>query len=224
MPVSSVVRTDEAQRKAHPLRSLVVLGVVAGSILSVACQGVFGEDWDSDEGALEAGMMCTAKPVARTYAGFDGAKLEERRADENVDINKARFKPFNVMADEYKRVLGLTPRGLATAGATFNEAPERWFIETDHSGVSLSAIFQLSLDGCLQSFGSDASKAKAPTAETATAYCKETMQKAFSETPTDEQVGVCVDLATKKLTENDPKRRWAHVCATILSSSQFLTF
>lgn len=205
------------------IRSLVVLCGVGLSVLTVACEGVWGDEWESNEGALE-GMMCTAKPVARTYLGFDGAKLEEKRADENLDVNKARFKPFSVMADEYKRVLGATPRSLSGAGATFNEPPERWFAEADHSGVSLTAVFQISLDGCSASLANDATKTKAPTAETATAFCKETMQKAYSQTPTDEQVAVCVDLATKKLTENDPRRRWAHVCATILSSSPFLTF
>jgi hypothetical protein len=43
--------------------------------------------------------------------------------------------------------------------------------------------------------------------------------------PTPAEAAACVDLATGKLsTEPDPRRRWSYVCASVLSSSNFLTF
>jgi len=55
--------------------------------------------------------------------------------------------------------------------------------------------------------------------------CGALMRKAWSKTAAPRRIASCTTLATTKLaTEPDARRRWAYVCASILSSSQFLTF
>ena len=51
------------------------------------------------------------------------------------------------------------------------------------------------------------------------------MRRAFSRTSTPEEVASCAAYATKGLdVEADPHRRWAYVCASIMSSAGFLTY
>ncbi len=183
--------------------------------------GANPDDPNAAPGALE----CTVKPDGRSYVLFDGSKLEATRINENVGVNRARLKPFTVMQGEYQRVLGLVPASLAAAGGSFDEAPERWFAEAQHSGVSLNAIFDISFEGCLQYTKTAADFAAAPTTETATTACTSLMRKAWSKTPAPEEIDACTTLATTKLaSEPDVRRRWTYVCASVLSSSQFLTF
>jgi hypothetical protein len=186
-----------------------------------ATNGANPNDPNAAPGALE----CTAKPDGRSYLLFDGSKLESTRANENVGVNRARLKPFTVLSGEYQRVLGLVPASLADAAGSFDDAPARWFSETEHSGVSLNAVFDISFDGCLQYTKTAADYATAPTDATATTVCTALMRKAWSKTPAPEEIASCTTLATTKLgAEPDARRRWAYVCASVLSSSQFLTF
>lgn len=179
----------------------------------------------NDPNAAPGALECTAKPEGRSYTLFDGTKMEATRTNENVGVNRARIKPFSVMQGEYQRVLGVVPASLATAAGSFDEAPERWFAEAEHSGVSLNAIFDISFDGCLQYTKTAADYAAAPTDATATTVCTALMRKAWSKTPAPEEIASCTTLATTKLAaEPDARRRWAYVCASVLSSSQFLTF
>lgn len=176
--------------------------------------------------SVESALQCNAKPEGtRSYKLFDGTKLEEKRANEGVAINRARVKPYAVMASEYQRVLGNTPETIKTAGGSFDAAPARWFAEATYSGVSMNAVFNISYEGCLTYARASADLKSAPTADSAKTECSKLMRKAWSKTPTPAEVDSCVELATKKTeAEADAGRRWAYVCATVLSSSQFLTF
>jgi hypothetical protein len=170
-------------------------------------------------------LQCTDKPTGRSYASFDGSKLEAKRANEAASANLARFKPYGVLAGEYQRLVGNVPAALAGAAASFDAPPDRWFAEPTEEAVSLSTAFDLSFDACRIALANAPDRAAAPTAESAQSYCSATMRKAWSRSPSPEEVGACVDLATQKLgTEPDPHRRWAYVCASILSSSNFLTY
>lgn len=171
-------------------------------------------------------LQCNAKPAgARTYKQFDGSNLEDSRANEAVGINRARVKPYVVMASEYQRILGNTPPSLAKAGGSFESPPQRWFAEPVYSGVSMNAAFDISFEGCLTYTRANADMKSAPTADSAKAQCTDLMRKAWSRTPAPEEIDGCTDLALTKLaSETDPARRWAYVCASVLSSSQFLTF
>ncbi|MDF2693961.1 MAG: hypothetical protein K0S65_2344 [Labilithrix sp.] len=170
-------------------------------------------------------LQCTEKPAGRSYALFDGTKLEDVRVNENAGINRARFKPYAVLAGEYQRVLGVVPKSLAGAGASFDDPPARWFAESAHSSTSLNAAFAISFEACGAFVATGADYAAAPTDDSADGFCRTTMRKAWSRSPSPEEVGGCVELATKKLgDEPDARRRWSYVCASILSSSNFLTF
>jgi hypothetical protein len=174
---------------------------------------------------LAEALQCTDKPTGRSYPFFDGTKLEDRRLNENSTANRARFKPHAVMAGEYKRVLGVVPKSLANAGSSFDAPPDRWYAEATHSGVSVSAAFDISFEACASAAVSAPEQAQAPTDESARRYCSTLMRKAWSRTPSPEEIGGCVDLASQKLgTEPDARRRWSYVCASVLSSSYFLTF
>lgn len=225
---------------AHHISLLATLGILGAS--AAACgdnpdvlkgrattdpapdgtsNGANPDDPNAAPGALE----CTVKPDGRSYILFDGSKLETTRVNENVGVNRARLKPFAVMQGEYQRVLGVVPASLAASAGSFDQAPERWFAEAEHSGVSLNAIFDISFDGCLAYTKTAADYAAAPTDATATTVCTALMRKAWSKTPAPEEIASCTTLATTKLTtEPDARRRWAYVCASVLSSSQFLTF
>lgn len=170
-------------------------------------------------------VECTAKPQGRSYVLFDGSKMEESRVNENVGMNHARLKPYAVMSGEYQRVLGVVPASLAGAAGSFDDPPPRWFAETDYSGVTLSAAFDISFDACTAATKTDAAFAAAPTAATAQTQCAAWARKAWSRTASPDELSACVDLATTKLAdEPDARRRWTYVCASILSSAQFLTY
>jgi hypothetical protein len=210
---------------------LLCFGLVSVSL--AACENESDALLDGPENSPHAGkndvlaeaLQCTEKPAGRSYTFFDGTKLEDRRLNENGIANRARFKPHAVMAGEYRRVLGVVPKSLERAAASFDAPPERWFAEPAHSGVSLSAAFSISFEACAGSIASSAEQAQAPTEESAKHYCATLMRKAWSRSPSPEEIGGCVDLATQKLgDEPDARRRWSYVCASILSSSYFLTF
>ncbi len=170
-------------------------------------------------------LECTAKPQGRAYINFDGTDLATTRVNENVGINRARLKPYGVMASEYQRVLGLVPPSLAGAADSFDEPPARWFSEARQTGVSLSAIFDISFEACV-AFTKDAGDyAAMPDATSAAAVCTNLMKKSWNRSPTPDESAACVTLATTQLaSESAPRRRWAYVCASVLSSSNFLTF
>ncbi len=183
--------------------------------------GANPDDPNAAPGALE----CSAKPEGRAYILFDGSRLEGKRTNENVGVNRARVKPFGVLKGEYQRVLGLVPPSLGASASSFDEPPPRWFAEAEQSGVSLNAAFSLSFEGCSAYAKTRADMAEAPTSVTASAVCTSLMRKAWSKTPSVAEVDACVMLATTKLaSEPDPQRQWSYVCASVLSSSPFLTF
>lgn len=183
--------------------------------------GANPDDPNAAPGALE----CTVKPEGRSYVLFDGTKLEAKRTNENVGVNRARVKPFGVMRGEYQRVLGLVPASLAASAGSFDEAPSRWFAEARHSGISLNAVFGISFEACSAYALASPELAAMPTADSAASFCTSLIRKAWSRTPAPEEISACQELATSKLdAEPDARRRWSYVCSSILSSSQFLTF
>jgi len=170
-------------------------------------------------------LQCTQKPQGRAYLGFDGLDLGASRVNENVGINRARIKPFPVLQGEYQRVLGLVPASLAGAADSFDAPPPRWFADARQSGVSLSAIFDISFEGCVAFTKDAADYAAMPDATSAGNVCTALMKKAWNRSPTPDESAACVSLATTQLgAEAAPRRRWAYVCASVLSSSNFLTF
>lgn len=170
-------------------------------------------------------LQCTEKPEGKSYVNFDTNKLEDTRVNEGVGLNRARLKPYGVLAGEYQRVLGAVPASLAGSAGSFDEPPPRWYEEAAHSGISLNAFYGISFEGCMAYVKTQPELAAAPTADSAKAQCTKLMRKAWSRTASPEEIGSCQKLAMEKLAaEANVQRRWSYVCASILSSSQFLTF
>jgi hypothetical protein len=171
------------------------------------------------------GLTCTDAPEGRSYVLFDGTKLEQSRENENVGVNRARVKPFAAMGGEFERVLGAAPPSLAGAAGSFDVPAARWYGETQYSAVSLHAMASISYEGCLAYVKDNPAFSKAPTDATARAECSKLMRKAWSRSPSPDEIAGCADLATKTLAEEkDIERRWAYACASVMSASQFLTF
>jgi hypothetical protein len=190
-----------------------------------AAGGPNGEGSSGNGGVTPASLQCTQAPEGRSYAMFDGMKLEESRANENVGVNRARVKPFAAMTKEFQRVLGVVPPSLKDAGGSFDVPAARWYGETQYSAVSLHAMATISYEGCLAYVKGKPEFAAVPTDATATAECSSLMRKAWNRSPSPTEIAGCSDLAVKSLAdEKDVARRWAYACASVLSSSQFLTF
>lgn len=170
-------------------------------------------------------LECTAEPVGESYVSFDGAKLEEDRTSESMGVNRARVKPFAAMEREFKRVLGVVPASLKGAADSFDVPATRWFGETKYSAVSIHAMSTIAFEGCLAYVKGKPSYAAAPTDATAGEECSKLMRKAWSRSPSPEEIKGCTDLAVTALAdEKNNERRWAYACASVLSASQFLTF
>ena len=215
---------------------------IAGALFVSACgddPGLLGERTNQDkpkgdgpaeknegtENTAPPELQCTVKPQGKSYKHFDGSLLEQTRINENVGVNRARIKPYAVMASEYQRVLGLVPEGIKTAGESFDAPPDRWYAETTYSGVSMNAIFEISYEGCLAYAKAAPDLKAAPDATSATAECTKLMKKAWNRSPSPDEISGCTELALTKLaSQTDVSRRWAYVCSSVLSSSQFLTF
>jgi hypothetical protein len=93
------------------------------------------------------------------------------------------------------------------------------------SGVSMTALFDITFEGCTAFTKTAPEYASLPTSDSATNVCTTLIRKAWSRSPSPDEISTCIDLATTKLaSQNDPRVRWAYVCSSILSASQFLTF
>lgn len=211
------------------LAALAVLGSagcneLADELLGGPHRGANGGDENGSEG-LPAELQCTEGPTGRSYALFDGTKLEESRQNEAAGVNRARIKPYPTLEREYKRVLGVVPPSLKDAAGSFDVPPARWYGEAEYSAVSLHAAASIAYEACLAYTKANDAFAEEPTDESARAECSKLMRKAWSRSPSPDEIGACADLAVKTLSdEKDVRRRWAYACASVLSSTQFLTF
>jgi hypothetical protein len=231
--------TTTTTMKLSLITPLTCAAIVVTTLLLVACSAddpgtLRAHNGSGDPNAADAAdgtgvvasaLQCTDKPDGRSYTLFDGSKMEATRVNENIGVNRARLKPYAVMATEYQRVLGLIPDGIKTSGGSFDDPPARWFSEAEYSGVSMNAIFEISFQGCLAYTRASATLTALPTPASAADECTQLIRKAWSRSPSPDEIAGCTDLAVTKLTaQTDVPKRWAYVCASILSSSQFLTY
>ena len=97
-------------------RALAALSFAFALVACVSPNSLDGSKRDPADGRLSnEALACTEKPTARSYASFDGKKLEAGRVDQNGSANRARFKPYHALAPEIYRILGVipfTPAGL----------------------------------------------------------------------------------------------------------------
>jgi hypothetical protein len=176
---------------------------------------------DGDEGGLE----CTEKPETRAYVGFGKTDLNADRANEGKNLNRARVKPYSVLASEYKRVLGAEPAALKGAASAFGDAKPRWMDDEQSGSLEIDAMFDVAFDGCITLTKAGGEYGAAPNEETAKSNCTALANRFWNKAPSEEALTACTTYATTGLEkEPDPRRRWAYVCASVLTSSQFLTY
>ncbi|CAN5924704.1 hypothetical protein BH11MYX4_BH11MYX4_63800 [soil metagenome] len=184
-----------------------------------------GDPPTTPPGTTPPGTIDPATCGGKDFASFDGKSLIADRAVANVGVDRGRFKPYDALAAEYKRVLGSTPASLAAAADTFGKSDPRWYDEPLAGGVVLQTSYSIAFDGCLTYTASAADFAAAPTAATAATKCAEMARTFWSRTASPDQTAACVDVAvTGAATVTDPRKRWAYACASVLSSAGFLTY
>jgi hypothetical protein len=176
-------------------------------------------------GEKPPGTIDPATCGGKDFTGFDGKSLVADRIVANAGVDRGRFKPYDALSAEYKRVLGSTPASLAGAADTFGKPEPRWYDEPLAGGVVLQTAYTIAFDGCLTYTETAADFAAAPVAGTATAKCTEMARAFWSRTASPDQIAACTDVAVSgSATETNPRRRWAYACASVLSSAGFLTY
>ncbi len=99
----------------------------------------------------------------------------------------------------------------------------RWSNEQQLSGISLYQAFLASFQGCLTFVAGPTQYATAPTAATAATECANFQRRFWSAVPTAAETQTCATFATSAINDDtNPRRRWAYVCASVLTSAQFL--
>lgn len=180
--------------------------------------GANGEDPNAP-GANGPGA-CQGAP----HIGFGNVDFVADRKPGELGENRRRVKPFTSLNGEFQRALGAVPPALAANAAAYGETPARWYAEPVAGAVSLYTTYTLAFTTCYDTM-TQAEYQAAPTAATATAKCSELARKYWMRTPTTEEVTACSDLAVTGLaTEPAPRRRWAHACASLLTSTGFTTY
>lgn len=161
----------------------------------------------------------------RVYTGFGGRVMVSRRADELAALDRRRVKPYSALTGEYQRVLGTTPSQLNGAGTTFGESPARWNEEPGFTAITLFTAYRIAFQGCLTLTANDGAYANAPSAAAATDVCGTWARKFWSRDATQQELDTCVKHAVDETTvETNPRRRWAYTCATMLTTSGFLSY
>jgi hypothetical protein len=187
--------------------------------------GASGVGTTSDPGASGAGNgpapagACDGQP----HLGFDKTDLVADRPVGTFGANRARVKPFTALTSEFKRALGAAPVGLAGSAGAYGELAPRWYIEPVSGAVSEYTTYTLAFGACFDTMV-DAKYKQAPAATTAATECAAMQRKFWQRTPVPEQIKACSDFVIGPTTEKDPRRRWAHACAAVLSSADFTTF
>jgi hypothetical protein len=175
-------------------------------------------------------LECRTDKVGREYKTFDGSSLVQSRATKALGVDRARVKPLPILYGDIERVLGKMPAPVATsflaAAPSFDLPPVRWFEETKATGIGISTYYELTFGAALAHIDANAaSYAALPTADTAKKVCDEMAHTAWRRRPAAAEVDRCSELATTKLAkETNPKKRWAYVIASVLSTADFLSY
>lgn len=196
----------------------------------------------TDAGVDPTAPACTV--FGKPHIGLGG---EDLSAKNNLVAyaDRARAKPYSALLTEYARVIGVAnrPSSIDGLGGTFGEPAARWYIEPMASAVFVNTAYNVAFEGCLRLTGDitggtvDARFATAPTSASAKAVCGEWMRTFWSREGTPAQIDECASAALEATSETygggsvaevtratTPKRRWAYACASVLTSSGFLTF
>ena len=187
--------------------------------------GPGGENPGGPGGTTPAGSTppgpgaCEANP----HVGFAATDFVADRTPGEIGMNRRRVKPYSALASEFRRALGAVPADLATNKAAFGEPPARWYSEPSEGAVSLYTTYTLAFTTCYDTM-TGANYNAAPTAATATTECAALQRKFWQRTASPDETKACADMTLASTTETNARRRWAHACASILTSSGFTTY
>jgi hypothetical protein len=205
--------------------------VVAAAALLCACSGEdLLERRNRATPSAENGEGAESPPVCpgagRAYVGIGGSDLKARRVDLAATVNRARVRPYAALVSDYERVVGSLPeRPLETLANSFGETTPRWSIEPQQSAIGVYVAYVTAFDACLGMTASAETYAAAPTAASAATECTRLATKAWSRTPDEAEMNACVQLATvDSAAEPSARRRWASVCASIMTAAAALTY
>jgi hypothetical protein len=157
------------------------------------------------------------------HPGFANTDFVGDRKPGAIGADRRRVKPYSALRSEFQRTLGAVPGSLATSAAAFGEVPARWYAEPTSGAVSLYTMYTLAFTGCYDTMTAP-EFATAPTAQTAEAECGKMARKFWQRTATPDETKACVDFTMGLTTETVARRRWAHACASILTSAAFTTY
>jgi hypothetical protein len=204
------------------------------------------EESTGDPDAGPAGPPPICPDTGKEYTGFGGASLTIGRVEQVVGVDRSRVKPYTALQTgasspdggtnfgEFRRVMGNNPALLASSATTYDAPPDRWFQEPQGTAVNLYTTYRVGLQSCTTAL--TATKyTTAPTVATAQAECADWMRKAWSRTPSTDEVDQCVQFAMNETlteltgsppapTNTTPARRWAYTCATVLTAAGFTTY
>ena len=143
---------------------------------------------------------------------------------DQVGFDRDRVKPLTALRGEYTRVLGATPALLDSLSNTFGNTPPRWYIEPESTAISLYSSMRVAFVGCLTATAT-AEYDVMPDATNARVKCGTFAHRFWSRDANAEELDSCVEMVTTKTSEEPAARRkWAYACASVLSSSNFLTY
>lgn len=196
---------------------------------------------------LPSAARCGDQPAGRAFIGLGGEHLEVGRKDQaaftdfhrpyrNLQVNGlwTVTRDLTASVGAASGIGGSFPEHRASGtGGSFGVVPTNWYDESTVGPFAVYVTFNFAFKVCLASFAAPTSANRpgwyehvtfAPTPERATAFCTRTMQSAWSRAPAPEEVASCVDLALDLEEEPTPQRRWAYVCASIVSSTNWLAY
>jgi hypothetical protein len=161
---------------------------------------------DQEPGTTAEALECKQGIPHPGFANFD---FVSDRKPGVIGDNRRRVKPFSAMASEFQRALGAAPANLDQSAAAFGDVPARWYSEPTAGAVSLFTTYNLAFTACYDN--------------NQIQDCAQLQRKIWERTPTPDETTACEDFVNG-LAEPDPKRKWAHACASIMSSAGFTTY
>lgn len=219
------------------MRALIVTTVV--SLLVVACAfedpdsltgrrargGAGGAD-EASAGGATPGADPTQPGSCKeglAHPGFADVDFVGDRKPGAIGADRRRVKPYSALRSEFQRALGAAPAGLATSVAAYGDVPPRWYQEPTAGAVSLYTTYTLAFTTCYETMTAS-TYAEAPTAASASAECAKMQRRTWQRSATPDETRACADLAVDLADEPSPRRRWAHACASIMTSVGFTTY
>lgn len=173
-----------------------------------------------------AAMLTCSLTDGKQYKGFGNVNLVAGRPTEVAkDGDRYRVKPYTSLSGEYTRVMGAVPASLTANAATFAAAPDRWYVTTEASAVTLFTSYRVAYEAGLALAASDSKYAAVPTESTATENCTTFARQAWNRLPSAEEVNACKNVAlVVTAAETDIKARWAYTLASVLTAAGFLAY